>query len=129
MLYLKQRNLTSHESLPTNEWGVFTSYLEIGDHRYVERQVDLFANGNGLRYHRHHWIDAFGLLADAKYDEEKWVKYWGPSEEIHLAEFERAWQLAGDTTTHQLQLGSRQCDEPAPWIPGDESRLSDDGTP
>jgi hypothetical protein len=47
MLYLKARIAP-----PWPEWGDTTRYLEIGDDLYATRHLDLYDNGNALRYDR-----------------------------------------------------------------------------
>lgn len=92
---------------PFRSWGHFTRYLEIGDDLYPTRHVDVYDNGNTLRYDRHHWADDFGWLADMKHS-KKWESWWGPSIEIDRAEFDDAWQAAIESSTWQEQIDTAQ---------------------
>jgi len=73
---------------PASRWGLLTLYLEIGDHLCAVRQVNRFANGNLLSYDPKHWVDQFGMLADAQINRNRKTGPWGQSEDIHAAEFE-----------------------------------------
>ena len=92
---------------PFRSWGHFTRYLEIGDDLHPTRHVDVYENGNMLRYDRHHLADDFGILADMKHS-KRWGKWWGPSIEIDQAEFEEAWQAATASPTRQEQIDTAQ---------------------
>ena len=93
---------------PFRSWAHFTRYLEIDDDLfYPTRHVDVYENGNTLRYDRHHWADDFGILADMKYS-KKWKKWWGPAVEIDQAEFEEVWQAATVSPTWQKQIDTAQ---------------------
>jgi len=103
MLYLKMTNRAC-EYEPLASWGTSTRYLEIGDDRYATRHVDAYRNGHFLRYDRSHWVDEFGILADMRYDERKWTKWWGQAARIAAADFESAWQAAEISSVRHLQL-------------------------
>jgi hypothetical protein len=92
MIYLKKTIVQRYE--PMSAWGVCTSYLEIGGDLYAMRQVDVYENGNALRYDREHWSDDFGAIGGMKCDAQRWQKAWGLDEKITAAEFEAAWALA-----------------------------------
>ncbi len=94
-------------------WGSFTRFLEYGDDGFPVRHVDMFANGNALRYDRTHWIDKFGVLADAH------RRVWGPAEPITELEFAEAWEFAGESVAHAEQVRSNQSARSGapPWLP------------
>lgn len=92
MIYLKARIVQRYP--PMCEWGGAIRYLEIGDDHYANRQVDIFENGNSLRYDRERWSDNCDSIGGMKYDAVKWLKWWGPDEKIAATEFETAWSLA-----------------------------------
>src|SRR5688572_27010456 len=94
MLYLKANIVQRYE--PRSNWGSARLYLEIGDDLYATRNVEIYENGNALRYDRNNWIDGAGTIGDMKYDAKKWLKAWGPDERISAYEFEAAWMLAGN---------------------------------
>ena len=55
------------------------------------RHVDVYANGHCLQYDRDHWIDNFGLLAEARHSfgaqpQQRWV-----IDEISAPEFVTVW--------------------------------------
>jgi hypothetical protein len=79
---------------PAATWGRFTRYLEIGEDLWTVRHIDVFENGNLLSYDRIHWVDDFGMLADARIKRSEKQGPWGHSEEIEAVEFERAWSAA-----------------------------------
>jgi len=123
MLYLK----AAEERFPDcyrvmHAWGDFYRYLEIGDDLYATRQVDVFSNGNCLRYDRSRGEDDFGMLAGMKYS-EKWTEWWGPSTEITKNEFEDVWQSAERAPNYSEQMASPANNPPQPWI--DPRRSSD----
>lgn len=95
MLYLKSGKQThSDPEHPTTEWGAFVRFLEIGDDGYASRQVDVFLNGCALMYDRELWMDEDSMLADMKYNEEKWAQSWGRCQEITRELFEVEWEFA-----------------------------------
>jgi len=101
---------------PACSWGVFIRYLEISDDRYATRHVDLFENGNALVYDRRHWIDDYGMLADARSSKTS-DEYWG-AVSIEEAEFEAVWQSTEKGAIWPLQITSAQMkarDAP-PWL-------------
>lgn len=103
MIYRKASNQTCITE-PFTTWGAFTRYMEIGDDLYPVRHVDVFANGYSLRYDRTHWFDELGMLADMRYDEKKWKKWWGPSEGTSAQEFEAIWQAAESSPLRSMQI-------------------------
>jgi hypothetical protein len=111
-----------HQRVPcsvTWEWGDVVVYVELGLDGFAVRHVAAYANGNLLRYDRHHWVDEFGMLADARYSRKRWGNSWGEPVPIDAGEFERMWELAGHAPIHQQQLNyvrpAEFGDEP-PWI-------------
>jgi hypothetical protein len=89
-------------------WGRFTRYLEIGEDLRAVRQVDVFKNGSMLRYDRSHWVDDFGVLADARLNRNRKQGPWGWSREIQAAEFERVWSRAGNSPSCEKQVATAQ---------------------
>jgi hypothetical protein len=105
MLHLVCINQTSdHTHLAS--WGRFTRYIEIGDDLYATRHVDSYVNGNSLSYDRSHWIDDYGMLADMRYDEKKWTRWWGPQREISAEDFESVWREATSSPLRVMQSNS-----------------------
>jgi hypothetical protein len=79
---------------PAASWGRFTRYLEVGADLRAVRHVDVFENRNMLCYDRSHWVDDFGMLANARINRNRKQGPWGLSEEITGVEFEHVWSSA-----------------------------------
>jgi hypothetical protein len=107
MIYLRSPG-RERDFDPRSAWGDFIRNMEIGDDLYATRHVDVYANGYALRYDRVHWVDEFGMLADARYDERKWNKWWGPFVKISRQEFEDVWQAVERSPTLSLQLAGEK---------------------
>ena len=91
-----EKALDQIDQYATADWGPFTRYLEIADDNFARRQVDLYANGCGLRYDREHWVDPLGQLGDVRYALEsssEQSRRWTVLE-IGAIEFEAAWENA-----------------------------------
>jgi len=91
-----EKALDQIDRYATADWGPFTRYLEIADDGWIRRQVDLYANGYGLRYDREHWVDPLGRLGEARYPTESRAQrssHWTVLE-IDSPEFESAWEMA-----------------------------------
>lgn len=71
------------------EWGGDPTYwLEVNSEGHAERQVEVYPNGNILRYHSTHREDEFGGLSIMVVDgDEDW---WEPYKITH-EEFEMLW--------------------------------------
>jgi hypothetical protein len=119
MVYVKTQCRTRVVD-PCASWGEFERHLEIGDDLYAVRHVDVFANGYALRYDRVHWVDDFGVLADAPYDRDKWMEWWGrPPIEISSQEFEDTWTVAGESPATRMQAARAWMPEAGsapPWL-------------
>lgn len=100
-----QKALDQVDRYATADWGAFTRYLEIADDGWIWRQVDLYANGYGLRYDREHWVDSLGQLGDARQPTESHAEQssqWTLLE-IDSPEFESAWELAAHAPNQPQQ--------------------------
>jgi hypothetical protein len=91
---------------PAASWGRFTRYLKVGEDLRAVRQVDVFKSGNMLSYDRSHWVDEFGMLADARINRNRKQGLWGRCQEIKAAEFERVWALARSTPIWPQQVAA-----------------------
>jgi len=47
-----------------DDWGFVTFYLEIDENLFSRRQIEIYDNGNFLKYDYEHQSDKFGMLAD-----------------------------------------------------------------
>lgn len=118
---------------PAAHWGQFTRYIEIGEDVRAVRQVDVFENGSLLCYDRAHWLDDFGMLADARINRNRKDERWGHSEEIEATEFESAWTVARASPLWRQQVATAQMAQTAAlpiwltirgWRPGRTRRCT-----
>jgi hypothetical protein len=96
---------------PASLWGQRTIYLEVGEDLYIEREVEVFDNGNMLSYDRVHWVDAFGSIGGAQINRNQRSGPWGSCEEIDATEFERVWKSARESIMWPQQQATAQMDE------------------
>src|SRR5687768_1456272 len=95
MLYVKAPGRCLRADSLAAGWGKMTRYLEVGHDQYALRQVEMFENGNVLRYDRSHWCDAFGQLFGLRFSRQpKWAAFFPGGGSIESAEFERVWRAA-----------------------------------
>jgi hypothetical protein len=95
MLYFKAPGRFIRRDSVAAEWGDFVRFLEVGDDQYAVRQVEVFDNGNVLRYDRAHWCDDFGRLLGLRFSRKpKWAVAFPGAELIEAADFERTWRSA-----------------------------------
>jgi hypothetical protein len=95
------------------DWGRFSWYIEVADDQFATRQVDLFENGNILRYDRSHRRDRFGFLLALRFSRKpKWAKSFPGSELISETEFERVWRLALSSDSWRIQSEYTVSSEP-----------------
>lgn len=96
----------------TSGWGTFTTYAEVGEDLFALRQVQVYANGNCLRYDRENWCDEFGSLGGAR-DSAKYGKLsrkeWHV-EDIDRAEFESVWEqsMSAPNQPQRYTTGGRE---------------------
>ena len=77
------------------DWGRITQYREVADDQFAFRQVDVYENGNVLRYNRSHRRDDYGSLTGRKFGRKpKWAVDFPGAEMISASEFEKVWQKA-----------------------------------
>jgi hypothetical protein len=91
---------------PVSSWGLFTRYLEVGEDLFATRQVDVYESGDVLSYDRSHWVDEFGMLADAPLNRNRKHGPWGSWVEIGEAEFEEVWKAARASSCWQRQTST-----------------------
>jgi hypothetical protein len=99
---------------PASDWGRFTRLIEVGPDRYALRHIDAFESGRFLRYDRRHWVDAFGMLADARFGRALTRSRRRRILAVEAAEFEAEWEAAGCSPQWPLQVASA---EMARWGP------------
>ena len=94
MWYFKAPGRLMQASLAA-DWGRITRYLEVADDQHAVRQVDVFENGNLLRYDRSHPRDEYGFLMALKFSRKpKWALFFPGAEMISDDQFEKVWRSA-----------------------------------
>lgn len=68
-------------------WGTSTYFVEIGEHLYAVRQIEVYENGNVLFYDESHFWDDYGMLCDKPIGKDQIEEF-----EITKAEFEQVWR-------------------------------------
>jgi hypothetical protein len=93
-----------YQSHDATEWGRITQYKEVADDQFAVRQVDVYENGNMLRYDRSHREDEYGSLIGLRFSRKpKWSDFFPGAEIISADEFEKVWQAS----SRDLQLTRR----------------------
>lgn len=72
-----------------DDWGKSTFYQEVDKEFWAIRQIEIYDNGNVLKYDEKHSGDEFGMLADQRLKEV--IKDQTISE-ITQEEFEQIWR-------------------------------------
>ena len=98
-----------YESFDETEWGRITQYREIADDQFAARQVDVFENGNMLRYDRFHRRDDYGSLTGVKFSRKpKWAVFFRGAEMTSADHFDKIRQKALRSALWELQVPSRR---------------------
>ncbi len=112
MLYLKAPGFCLRRDFLASEWGEFVRYMEVADNQYAVRQIEVFDNGNVLRYDRAHWCDDFGQLLGLRFSRKpKWAVFFPGAESICAAEFERVWRRARHSALWEEQLARSRAEQ------------------
>jgi hypothetical protein len=91
------------------DWGQITQYREVADDQFAVRQVDVYENGNVLRYDRSHRRDDYGSLTGMKFSRKpKWAVNFPGAEMISAGEFGKVWQKALMSPLWDLQVASQR---------------------
>ncbi len=69
-----------------DDWGTSTWYFEVDDERYASRQIEVYENGNVLKYDAGLASDDYGGLSGPQFDEAEYAEF-----EISAQHFERVW--------------------------------------
>lgn len=94
-----------HRDSAAAEWGGFVCYVEVANDQYAVRHVEVFDNGNVLRYDRGHWCDDFGQLLGRRFSHKpKWAVGFPGAELIKAAQFERVWRAAQESPLWNQQV-------------------------
>ncbi|TGE27945.1 hypothetical protein [Hymenobacter metallicola] len=84
----------------TGSWGTSCFYFETAADYWPTRQIQLFDNGNALKYTTEFVEDLFGGLAECALDKDDFERY-----AIDAAEFELLWA----TVSHYPHRFQRLC--------------------
>lgn len=79
-----------------DSWGTSIWYIEVGDDCYPTRQMELYENGNRLKYHVDKTFDDYGGLGDQALDVDEFRDF-----EIGKTEFEMEWSKSNPKKEHQ----------------------------
>jgi hypothetical protein len=79
-----------------DSWGTSIWFLEIREDKYPTRQIELYENGNRLKYHSDKTFDDYGGLGDQTIDLDEFEKF-----EIQKNEFELEWSKSNPKKEHQ----------------------------
>jgi hypothetical protein len=88
MQYFKAPGWCIRRDFVAADWGDSVRYVEVADDQFAVRQIEVFDNGNVLRYDRSHWCDDFGQLLGLRFSRKpKWAASFPGAEVIEAAEF------------------------------------------
>lgn len=79
-----------------DSWGTSTWYFEIRTDGYPVKQLELYENGNRLKYHPDKTFDDYGGLVDQPLDLEEFKNF-----EIGKEEFYSEWKKSNPKKEHQ----------------------------
>jgi len=93
--YFKRKwNVTRGDEF--DSWGGSIWYFEVGTDWYPIKQIELYENGNRLKYHSDKIFDDFGGLGDQVLDFNEFQSF-----EIEKAEFDIEWKKSNPKKEHQ----------------------------
>jgi len=88
-LYFKRHwNETTGEE-PTDEWGTSDYYFETDEEGKVLRQIQIFANGNCLKYDSDYFDDKYGGLSEVPLDISEFKEFL-----TNQLEFNKVWETS-----------------------------------
>lgn len=98
--------------LLSDAWGSFDYYLEI-DNQHVTRQVNVFENGDILRYTREHWCDDYGMMFIGTFSlKQKAARGRHP---IDQKEFEKVWRRSLESSNWINQRSTAKMAQWGTW--------------
>lgn len=77
-------------------WGTSVWYFEIGKDQYITRQIEVYKNGNRLKYHSEKKFDDYGVLGTTPLDIIEFKEF-----EIDKDEFEIEWKKSIPKKEHK----------------------------
>ena len=78
-----------------DSWGTSIWFFEVGENKYITRQIELYENGNRLKYHSDKTFDDYGRLSDQPIDLEEFKEF-----EIEKDDFEHEWGKSNPKKEH-----------------------------
>lgn len=87
MKYIKAK-WTESRGDQYDDWGNSLWFLELDEDNYPTRQLEVYSNGNRLKYNSQNMEDKYGRLGDQSIDAEDG---WG--ERMQKTEFEIEWTI------------------------------------
>ena len=79
-----------------DSWGTSTWFIEVGNDSYPTRQIELYENGNRLKYNSDKTFDDYGGLGDQPFDLDEFGGF-----EIGENEFVLEWSKSNPKKEHQ----------------------------
>ena len=110
---IRHRQAAIEKTLARRQWHPAPlRYVEVGDDQHAVRHVDVFKNGNSLRYDRTHWCDDYGRLLGLRFSyKPKWRKFFPDAVLITQTEFDKIWAAVENSPVRNLQLSSSRVAE------------------
>ncbi len=96
MIRYYKRNWEETRGDEFDSWGTSIWYFEVGNDNYPTRQIELYENGNRLKYHSDKTFDDYGGLGDQAFDLVEFEQF-----EIGKEEFEEEWSKSNPKKEHQ----------------------------
>jgi hypothetical protein len=79
-----------------DSWGTSIWYLEVDKDGYPTKQIELYENGNRLKYHSDKTFDDYGGLGDQTIELDEFHDF-----EIEKEEFNQEWKKSNPKKEHQ----------------------------
>lgn len=83
-----------------DSWGTSTWYFEVESDGYPIRQIEVYENGNRLKYDSNKTFDDYGGLGDKGIELNEFKEF-----EINRDEFEQEWNISKLKKEHQEIIG------------------------
>lgn len=91
-----KRNWNEKRGDEFDSWGTSVWYFEVGEDGYPTRQIELYENGNRLKYHSDKAFDDYGGLSTQALNFDEFLDF-----EIEQNEFELEWKKSNPKKEHQ----------------------------
>lgn len=91
-----KRNWNETRADKYDSWGKSIWYFEVDNDGYPIKQIELYENGNRLKYHSDKTFDDYGKLGDQVLNIDEFKSF-----EIEKTEFENEWKKSNPQKEHQ----------------------------